>query len=129
MQTLGTNQDVAALLRLAELDAEADAAGLDEDGGEAADGGTLRARRAAARKLPAAMLTRYEALRARGRSPFAVVADGHCGACRLRLADTLHQTLRRGALLACPGCHRILYHADQAGSAPARERSRRGATA
>ncbi len=129
MQTLGTSSDVAGLLKLAELDAEADAAGLDE--AAAADGGTVRARRAAARRVGSTVLTHYEALRARGRSPLSIVSDGHCGACRLRLADTLHQSLKRGALATCPGCHRILCHSDHAGAhaGPPAERARRGVTA
>ena len=37
-----------------------------------------------------------------------VISDS-CGSCRTRIRPALHQTLKRGDLVECEGCHRILY--------------------
>jgi len=37
------------------------------------------------------------------------VVNDSCGSCRTRIRPALHQMLKRGDLVECEGCHRILY--------------------
>jgi hypothetical protein len=65
-----------------------------------------------AKKLPPAVLRRYEAvLRKRG-SAIAKVIDGTCRACFVSLPPQFfHKLMRREELEECPNCYRIIYWA------------------
>lgn len=104
MRFEATAGEIRALLRLAELDAEA--------GGEGAPSHSLASRRAAAAKrVPAELLGRYEALLKRGRAPAVSAARrGYCSSCHLRLPAQLeHQIQKAADLFTCPFCRRMLY--------------------
>ncbi len=45
----------------------------------------------------------------RQNSAVAPVLNDSCSACRTRIRPALHQQLKRGDLVHCEGCHRILY--------------------
>jgi predicted nucleic acid-binding Zn-ribbon protein len=53
--------------------------------------------------------------RQRGNVVVAPVANDSCSACRTRIRPALQQQLRRGELVYCEGCHRIL-HLERASS-------------
>ena len=51
----------------------------------------------------------YRIFRQRQNSAVAPVLNDSCSACRTRIRPALHQQLKRGDLVYCEGCHRILY--------------------
>jgi hypothetical protein len=90
------------LLLVAELDAQRT--------GSEAEQSKRRERAAAARKVPAHLLERYEALLKRGRSPIAAAERGCCSGCHIRLPAMLGHEIRSALrILVCPHCGRLLY--------------------
>jgi len=51
----------------------------------------------------------YRIFKQRQNSAVAPVLNDSCSACRTRIRPALHQQLKRGDLVYCEGCHRILY--------------------
>jgi len=102
MKARVTPAQLKALLLVAELDAP-------KTGGEA-EQSKGRERAAAARKVPAHLLERYEALLKRGRSPIAAAERGCCSGCHIRLPAMLGHEIRSALrILVCPHCGRLLY--------------------
>jgi predicted nucleic acid-binding Zn-ribbon protein len=97
-----TRGEIAALLRLAELDAQAQDPTPD----------TLPARREASRRqVTGVLLERYETLLEIGREPPIVpIERGGCSGCHVRL-PTMMEYRARGApaIHTCPRCRRMLY--------------------
>lgn len=77
-------------------------------------------------RIPAPILSGYEALMRAGRIPPVVEAPGsHCGGCNLRLTPRFVSEIRRGQrLLACPHCGRLLFFPAPSVAAPAPVRRR-----
>jgi uncharacterized protein len=80
--------------------------------------GDLRAEAEALRKkaeqleaaLPDNMRREFQrAFKQRGGVAVAKVVNDSCSSCRTRIRPALSQRLRRGELVICEGCHRILY--------------------
>jgi predicted nucleic acid-binding Zn-ribbon protein len=97
-----TAQEVGALLQLVELDAQTQSL-LSE---------THRSRREATRRrVPRALLDRYQVLLEGGRLPVIVAIErGGCSGCHVRLPTMLEYKARRSpAIHTCPRCHRMLY--------------------
>jgi predicted nucleic acid-binding Zn-ribbon protein len=60
--------------------------------------------------LPDAMRREFQrTVRQRGGVAVARVVSDSCNSCRTRIRPALAQRLRRGELVMCEGCHRILY--------------------
>jgi predicted nucleic acid-binding Zn-ribbon protein len=58
--------------------------------------------------LPAEWQQAYERVRSRVPDPIAEAAHGQCQACRVQITSSGMQVLRRGGLLQCDNCGRIL---------------------
>ena len=100
-----TAKEIVALLRLVELDAEAQSL-LSE---------AQRSRREETRMhVPRALLDRYRVLLEVGRVPVIVAIErGACSGCHVRLPTMLeHKTRRSPGIHTCPRCHRMLYAPD-----------------
>ena len=99
MKIEATREDIRVLLELTELD---------ESAVPAAE---ARARDAAERRLPDALLARYRWLTAAGRYPVMVAAEHEtCAGCHVRLATMIADRLKRSfAIYACSRCQRMLY--------------------
>ena len=71
----------------------------------------LRARAAAieAQLPPRVKADFYRIYNQRQKTAMVVVANDSCSACRTRVRPALYQQLKRGELVHCEGCHRILY--------------------
>jgi predicted nucleic acid-binding Zn-ribbon protein len=76
----------------------------------------LRAKVAAAeKKVPPRLLAEFrKIIRQRGGVAMVRVERDSCTACRSRVRPALAQSLRRGELVHCEGCHRILFLEKQA---------------
>lgn len=81
----------------------------------------LKEREAAAAAAPADALKVYEHVRSRGKLDAVVPAvDGHCGACQINLAPSVHVELAKlKSLVTCESCQRILYKPEQAAASAA----------
>ncbi len=67
-------------------------------------------RRELAQHVDAALLERYERLRAEYEDPLVAVRDGRCNGCKLNLSETTIERVREGLdLVTCENCLRILY--------------------
>jgi predicted nucleic acid-binding Zn-ribbon protein len=61
-------------------------------------------------KLPKALERDFHRIfKQRGNVAVARVVSDSCSACRTRIRPALFQQLKRGDLVHCEGCHRILY--------------------
>jgi predicted nucleic acid-binding Zn-ribbon protein len=97
-----TAQEIRALLKLAEFDAEEPELPLDKH----------RSRRDAIRKRVAkALAERYQALLEAGRHPpIVAIEQGACAGCHLRLPTMVESRSRRlPGVYVCPQCRRLLY--------------------
>lgn len=66
--------------------------------------------------LPEALRREFQTIyRQRGSLAVTPVANDSCSTCRSRIRPALFQRLKRGELVHCEGCHRILY-AERTGS-------------
>jgi len=102
MRLEATVQEIAALLRLADLDAQAPSLRPE----------VYRSRRERAREqAPRALVERYQTLLEAGRQPAIVAIDGGgCSGCHVRLPTMLeYQVRHRLAVHTCPRCRRMLY--------------------
>ncbi|HEY3215370.1 MAG TPA: C4-type zinc ribbon domain-containing protein [Candidatus Eisenbacteria bacterium] len=102
MSIEATIQEIRALLKLAELDLQAQELPPE----------TYRSRRDASRKRVAkALLERYQSLLDAGRCPaIAAIERSSCSGCHLRLPTMVESQARRlPAVHACPHCRRMLY--------------------
>jgi predicted nucleic acid-binding Zn-ribbon protein len=112
MSIEATTLQIASLLRLAELDAQA--TDLSSE--------AFRARREASlRRVASPLLDRYQALLDVGRAPVvAAIERGSCSGCHVRLPTMMESQARRSpAIHTCPHCRRMLYAPEllaQAGS-------------
>jgi predicted nucleic acid-binding Zn-ribbon protein len=103
--------EIAALLRLAELDAA---------GGEAAE------RRALAARVPRDVLDWYHRAVRGGRQPPVVRAVASvCHGCFMRLHAKLDQQFRHRGVASCPRCLRVVYDPEALGESPKEELGRR----
>lgn len=90
-------QEEKAAVRIAELTAERDKA--------------VQGRDDVARRLPAPLVRKYDAIRVKRGSGVSEVKDGACSACRLSLPHQQYQVLLRGETVEqCPNCNRLLFH-------------------
>jgi predicted nucleic acid-binding Zn-ribbon protein len=97
-----TVEEIRALLELAQLDAQANTLAPE----------AYRTRHdAIGKRMAAALLERYQRLRAVGRHPVVVAAErGTCSGCHVRLPTMLaYQLGRSAAVHPCPHCRRMLY--------------------
>ncbi len=102
MKARVTPAQLEALLLVAELDAQRT--------GSEAEQSKEQERATAAKKVPAPLLERYEALLERGRSPVAAAERGCCSGCHIRLPAMLGHEIRSALrILPCPHCGRLLY--------------------
>ena len=102
MRIEATIRQIRALLELAGLDARPQ-----ESPPEA-----CRSRREASRRrVPGALLERYQALLDSGRDPvLAAIEGGTCSGCHLRLPTMVESQARLSpAVHTCPHCRRMLY--------------------
>lgn len=102
-----------AKLRGIQAQVEGTAEGTTRDLGEleAQRAARLEARAVVVKKLPAALLRRYESVRTR--RPYAISAthDGTCLGCHLTIPPMMFQKmLRQAEFEQCPHCRRILYY-------------------
>ena len=97
-----TVEDVRALLELAKADRVAD---------QGASETRPASRGATARRVPTALLDRYQLLLHGGRTPVIVAIErGACSGCHVRLPVMLEQKASRStAIHTCPHCRRMLY--------------------
>jgi predicted nucleic acid-binding Zn-ribbon protein len=74
---------------------------------------TLQTRADALRKqIPARLITAYD--RAGRRPPLALVIEGTCSSCNLRVPPQLANEVRHGAeLRSCPHCRRLFYASQE----------------
>jgi predicted nucleic acid-binding Zn-ribbon protein len=71
-----------------------------------------RDRDAAAKRVPPAVLRKYESIRSKRGTALAKTTDGTCKACHIALPPQLYHRLRREPLLEqCPSCNRLIYFA------------------
>jgi predicted nucleic acid-binding Zn-ribbon protein len=59
-------------------------------------------------RLPADWRQAYERVESRNHNPIAEAVDGQCQACRVTMTSSGRQALRRGLLVACDNCGRLL---------------------
>ena len=125
MRIEATAPEIGRLLQLAELDAQAESLSPE----------AYRGRRETARKrVPRALLDRYQTLLEGGRSPvLAPIERGACSGCHIRLPTMLEYKAKRWpAIHTCPHCHCMLYapgFLQETASSPVSERkpaARRG---
>jgi len=97
-----TVREIATLLHLAEVDAQAQSLSPEVYGDR---------REAARRPVPRALRERYETLLEVGRRPVvAAIERAACSGCHVRLPTMLEHAARRSpAIHTCPHCHRMLY--------------------
>ena len=125
MRIEATAQEIGTLLQLVEFDAQAQSLPSEEH----------RSRREATRRrVPRALLERYQALLEVGRSPVIVAIErGGCSGCHVRLPTMLeHKAKRSPAIHTCPRCHRMLYAPEflqEAARSPGSEREPAGTRA
>jgi len=102
MKIEATREDILVLLGLTELDESAE---------PTVSAAQARARDAAERRLPDALLTRYRWLTAAGRYPVMVAVEREsCSGCHVRLATMLADLVKHSiGVYLCPRCRRMLY--------------------
>jgi predicted nucleic acid-binding Zn-ribbon protein len=112
MRIEATREDIRVLVELIELDDRA---------GQVVAESETRARDAAERRLPDALLTRYRWLKATGRYPaMAAVEQETCSGCHVRLATMIADLVKRSiGIYTCPGCRRMLYAPELRAERPA----------
>jgi len=67
-------------------------------------------------RIPAYLLKQYQALQAHSSEPVALVQNGTCAGCKLRLSGSTIERVRGGmAIVTCEHCSRILYIDDFSG--------------
>lgn len=66
------------------------------------------------RQIPADLLDVYERFRVRGRKAIALVRNGVCGECHLRIPMGILVDLMHGELQRCGNCGRFLYLPEDA---------------
>lgn len=64
--------------------------------------------------IPSEALARYDRLASRGRKPVALVNNGVCGQCHIRLAVGIIFEVVQGHTVICDSCGRILYPQEAA---------------
>ena len=80
--------------------------------------------------IPAHLLVHYDRLRTRGKKGVAVVRNGVCTGCHLRVATGVHNALLLGqGAIACGNCGSYLYLPPKQEPAPAPKPRRVAATA
>ena len=100
-----TAKEIAALLQLVELDAQAQSRSPRPNGAGV---------RRCGRTVPRTLLDRYRVLLEVGRQPVIVAIErGACSGCHVRLPTMLEYKAKRSpAIHTCPRCHRMLYAPD-----------------
>ncbi len=90
-----------------------------ETGKLSAENPALRAHR---QKIPDPILGHFDRLRARGKKGVALVRNGVCSECHMRLATGSLATLRQGSdIQLCATCGRYLYLPPEVAASPAEE--------
>jgi predicted nucleic acid-binding Zn-ribbon protein len=112
MKIEATREDILVLLDLSELDGRAE---------PTVPADQARARDAAERRLPDALLARYRWLTAAGRYPVMVAVEREtCSGCHVRLATMIAALVKRSiGIYTCPGCRRMLYAPELLSERPA----------
>jgi predicted nucleic acid-binding Zn-ribbon protein len=119
-----TDAGVAALLRLAELDAALRRRVAAER--DAAAGEATAERRALAARVPRDVLDWYHRAVRGGRQPPVVrVVEGVCHGCFVRLHAKLEQQFRHRGVASCPRCLRVVYDAEALRESPKEALGRR----
>ena len=74
-------------------------------------------------RVPAEWREKYSAMRLRVQDPVVVLLDGGCSACFHAATQQEVIRLRRGELVQCQGCFRLMYHKEAMGASDTAEDS------